>query len=173
MIKKIKSLSVGLKLSLTMIIIYGALALFVYPYFIMIFQKLLQNFQEIVPVLLLAFAVVFMVNYLIKPELIKKHLGRDSGLKGWLFTLLGSIFISGPPYVILPILKQLKAHGMKSSLLAVFLNNRNVQPAYLPVMAYYFGLKFTIIISVYIIIFAILTGAVMGRIMTRDDVAVS
>jgi uncharacterized membrane protein YraQ (UPF0718 family) len=167
----IKNLPRGLQFLVLMIVLYLATGLVRYSYLAAISKNLLKNVVEILPVLFWAFFIVFLVNYFIKPEAIKKHLGHDSGMKGWLYTLLGSILISGPPYVIFPILKELRGHGMKYSLLAAFLNNRNVQPAFLPVMAYYFGLPFTIILSFYVIIFSILTGVIIGQLV-KDDLPV-
>ena len=47
---------------------------------------------------------------------------------------------------------------MRNSLLAVLLYNRNVKIPFIPAMIYYFGLKFTVFISLYIIIFSVLNG---------------
>jgi uncharacterized membrane protein YraQ (UPF0718 family) len=165
MIKQLKKMSGANRFVLTMVGIYIFVGLFNFSYIVPTFQNLLKNLVEIVPILLLAYIAVFIINLFISPEAIKKHLGSDSGLRGWLFASLGSIFISGPPYVVLPVLGELRGHGMKYSFIAVFMNNRNVQPAYLPVMIYYFGLTFTAIISVYIMIFAILSGIVLGKLM--------
>lgn len=168
MMDKMKNQPRGLQFLAAMIVLYLVAGLADRAYLATISEHLWKNIVEIVPVLFWAFFIVFLVNYFIKPEAIKKHLGHDSGLKGWAYVLLGSIFISGPPYIIFPILKELQAHGMKHSLLAAFLNNRNVQPAFLPVMAYYFGLPFTIIVSFYTMIFAILTGMIIGRIIKNN-----
>ena len=58
------------------------------------------------------------------------------------------MLIVGPPYILYPILGDLKKQGMKNSLIAAFINNRSVQPVFMPVMAHYFGLSFTIIVFV-------------------------
>lgn len=117
--------------------------------------------------LIFFFFIIFIINFFLKPETVKRHLGQSSGAKGWIYAYLGSIFVSSPPYVVFPMLKELKEHGMKYSLIAVFMNNRNVQPPFLPVMAHYFGWVFTIVISVYIMIFAIFNAIVLGKIMDR------
>jgi len=112
MIEKIKNLSVGIKLFILMIVIYLVIGLVNYSFFVKILISSYKNLIGIIPVLLLTFLIVFIINYFIKPEIIKKHLGNSSGIKGWLYVLLGSIFISGPPFTIFPILKELKGHGM-------------------------------------------------------------
>lgn len=165
MIKKFKNLPTGVKFLHGMIAVYFLVGLFKFSYLVSVLKNLLSNFAEIIPILCLAFFMVFLVNLYVKPEIIKKHLGHDSGIRGWLYAIIGSIIIGGPPYVIFPILQELKSHGMKNSLIVTFLNNRNVQPAFLPVMAYYFGLRFTVVLSLYIVLFAIMSGLIIGRIL--------
>ncbi|MCD4693857.1 hypothetical protein K8R62_00675, partial [bacterium] len=65
------------------------------------------------------------------------------------------VLISGPPYVLFPLLGDLKKKGMSNSLIAVLLYNRNVKITFIPVMIYYFGLEFTVIISILIILFSV------------------
>jgi len=149
------------------------IVLFLYIVFFFVDQQLTmkaielfeQTFMRVARILVVVFVVIFFVNLLVKPEGIKKHLGEDSGFRGWVYTMLGSIFISGPPYVMFPFLGELKKHGARLSLLVIFLNNRNVQPVFLPVMIFYFGTPFTIIISVYILIFSSINGFVIEKIL--------
>lgn len=168
MIRTIKNLSSSIKFFLSVIILYLLIAIFNQDYFSLISFKLLKNIIEILPILLFVYFLLFLINLFIKPEKIKKHLGHDSGIKGWAYAVIGSIFIAGPPYVLFPILNELKKHGMKDSLIATFMNNRNVQLPFLPVMVYYFGLPFTVIMSVYILLFAILNGVIVGKLVTTN-----
>lgn len=165
MIDKIKKLPGGVKFMLGMLAVYLLASLVDKAFVLSALNQSIQTFIQLLPILAVVFAIIFIVNLFLKPETIKKHLGQDSGLKGWLYASLGSVLIVSPPYVIFPLLGQLKQHGMKYSLMAVFLGNRNVQPAFLPVMVYYFGLPFTVIISSYILIFSILSGILVGKVM--------
>lgn len=165
--KFIKKLPGGIKFVLSMILIYGVLFL-VSPSFISkSFFDFLEGFSKLLPMLIFFFFIIFIINFFLRPETVKRHLGQSSGLKGWVYACLGSVFVSSPPYVVFPMLKELREHGMKYSLIAVFMNNRNVQPAFLPVMAYYFGWAFTVVMSVYIMIFAILNAVIAGKIMDK------
>jgi len=121
-------------------------------------------FFKVLPILGVVFVALLLVNLLLKPERIRKHLGKDSGAKGWLYAVLGGILISGPPYVLYPMLGEFKKHGARNALIAVFLYNRNVKIPFLPVMAYYFGLRYTVIVSGLIVCFSLLNGLVMGRL---------
>ncbi len=124
----------------------------------------LGMFFKVLPILGLVFVALWLVNLLLNPERIRKHLGRDSGLKGWFYAVLGGILISGPPYMLYPMLGEFKKHGARNALIAVFLYNRNVKIPFLPVMAYYFGLRYTVIVSVLIILFSLLNGLLLGKL---------
>lgn len=127
-------------------------------------QKTLDMFIKIVPILFLTFAIMTLVNFLITPERIKKHLLDKSKVKRYFYFTLFGILVSGPPYIIFPILKDLKDKGVTNDLLAVFLYNRNVKIPFLLAMIYYFGLKFTIINSILIITFSILSGILIKKL---------
>jgi len=148
--------------------VYAVLGFFNYPYASKTLANALGNFVKLIPLLALVFLVIFVVNIFLHPEAIKKHLGRESGKRGWLYAVLGSILISAPPYVLFPMLGELKKNGMRHSLIAVFMNNRHVQLPLLPVMAYYFGLAFTMIIACYILIFAVINGKIIGMILDPE-----
>jgi uncharacterized membrane protein YraQ (UPF0718 family) len=113
---------------------------------------------KVLPILALVFVVLFLVNLLLKPEHLRRHLGAESGLMGWLWAIGAGILISGPPFVLYPMLGDFKKQGVRPALLAVFLYNRNVKIQFLPAMAYYFGLRYTVVISFLIIVFSLISG---------------
>jgi len=170
MTKQNKKLPTGTKFLLAVAILYAVVFSFEPQFAAGAFAKFLDAFWKVLPILFFVFFVMFLVNYFLKPEVVKRHLGHDSGLKGWLYATFGSIAISGPPYVLFPLLGELKKHGMKYSLITVFVNNRNVQPAFIPVIAYYFGWKFAIVFGVYVLLFSIVSGLIMGRLMKEKKI---
>lgn len=123
---------------------------------------------KVIPVLGMVFCFLFLANLFIKPEWIRKHIGAGSGFRGWFYAVIGGIVISGPPYIIYPMLGELKQHGARNGLMAAMLYNRNVKPQFLPAMVYYFGIKYTVILSVYIILFSLLSGKIL-EFFTRDS----
>lgn len=160
----IKNLSGGVKFLLGVTLVY-IMAFFINPLFVR--SAILatgKSLLSIFPLLFFVFFIILIINIFLKTEAIKKHLGNDSGVKGWLYAYLGSILVMGPPYVLYPMLKELRKHGMKFSLIALFLNNRNVQPAFVPMMVYYFGAQFTVVVSIYILIFSFLSAVVIGKL---------
>lgn len=119
-------------------------------------------FLKIIPILFLLVFINFLINKYFDSKLIVKYLGKESGFKGWVLAIISGILVSGPPYILFPLLKDLKKKGMSNALLAVFLYNRNVKIPFLPVMIYYFGLTYTIIVSFYIILFSIFNGLLIN-----------
>jgi hypothetical protein len=93
---------------------------------------------------------------LLSPSKINKHLGKNSGVKGWLYAIAGGIFISGPPYILYPMLGELKKHGARNGLLAAML-------------IYYFNLRYAVILSIYIILFSILNGILLEFIVSENE----
>lgn len=125
-------------------------------------------FVKILPILAFVFAIIYAVNRYLDAEKIQKHIGHESGIRGWLYAIVAGVIIAGPPYVLYPIFGDLQKKGMKNSLIAVILYNRNVKIQFLPAMVYYFGLAFTVVISIYMIIFSLVNGALVGA-LTKNN----
>jgi len=159
-----QKISGGMKFFLIVLTIYFISALFNIEVTETAFANFLRMIWKIVPILIFVFFVMILINLYFTEERIKKYFGRRSGIKGWIYTIISGVLISGPPCTLYPLLGELKKHGMKNSLLAVFLYNRNVKIPFIPVMIYYFGLVATVIMPFYIIVFSILNGILVEKI---------
>jgi uncharacterized membrane protein YraQ (UPF0718 family) len=122
---------------------------------------------RIAPVLALVFVLLFATDLLVRPKSVMKYLGRESGSIGWLVAIAGGIISSGPIYVWFPFLADLRARGMRTALAAAFLYNRAVKVPLLPLMIYYFGIAFTAVLTVYMVLFSIVVGAVTEWLVER------
>jgi len=118
-------------------------------------------FVNIIPVLILVIFLMGISNYLLKLKKVSKYLGEKSGFKGWFLSALFGILSHGPIYVWYPLLKDLKKHGMRTGLIAVFLYNRAIKIPLLPVMIFYFGIYFVIILCFYMIVASIFQGKII------------
>jgi len=128
------------------------------------FLTSLKVFIEIAPLFLIVILFMFLNNYFLNSNKIVKLLGKGAGIKGWVLSLIGGVLSTGPIFVWYPLLKELKDKGMENSFIAVFLFNRAVKLPFLPMMIFYFGISFTIILSVYMLIFSIINGFLLGKI---------
>ena len=119
---------------------------------------------RIVPVLLLVFGVMFLTNLFFEGSSIVSFLERGSGLRGWIVAIVGGIMSTGPIYMWYPLLSDLKEKGMKDALTAAFLYNRAVKIPLLPMMIYYFGWHFALVLSMYMVVFSIVNGVLVQRL---------
>lgn len=130
------------------------------------FPALGRLILRVLPILLLVFGIMFLTNLFFEAKGIVRFLGKGSGLRGWAFAISGGIISSGPIYMWYPLLGDLKQRGMKDSLIATFLYNRAIKIPLLPMMIFYFGWPFTVILSIYVTLFSVVNGILVER-MTR------
>lgn len=126
-------------------------------------QFSLSLVSQIVPVLSLVFVIMLLSNLLLKTDWVKANLGKASGFRGWFIAVVGGVFSPGPIYPWLVLLKELKAHGMRPALMAVFLYSRGIKLPLLPLLIHYFGLAYAMVLLFYIPLFALLSGALMEK----------
>jgi uncharacterized membrane protein YraQ (UPF0718 family) len=119
---------------------------------------------RIAPILLLVFGMMFFTNLFFEGNRIARFLGKGSGLRGWMVAIAGGIASSGPIYMWYPLLSDLKEKGMEDSLVAAFLYNRAVKIPLLPIMIYYFGWPFSLILSFLLVLFSIVNGIIVQRL---------
>lgn len=124
--------------------------------------------KMIVPILLIVFFLLGLVTTLIKPKSIAKHLGEDSGLKGWFFALTGGVISHGSGYIWYPILNELRNNGARNGLIIAFFYARAIKLPWLPVMIGYFGITFTLVLSFYILLGAWVQGIIADKIIGKD-----
>ncbi|TRZ78115.1 hypothetical protein D4R87_01340 [bacterium] len=167
-----KKISGGMKFFIGVLFAYAIVTLLNFQLAQESISDFLQMFLKIIPILFLVFFIMVATDLYFTKEKVGKYLGEESGIRGWLYAIIAGILVSGPPYILFPLLQGFKEKGVKDSLLAVFLYNRNVKLQFMPVMIYYFGLKFTILVSIYIIIFSVFNGMIVGRLakQTGDSV---
>ena len=121
-------------------------------------------FIQICPALFLIILLMGIMNYFVNPKTVSKYVGEGSGIKGWLLAIFTGILSHGPIYAWYPLLKDLREQGMKIGLITVFLYNRAIKIPLLPLMVYYFGIPFVIILTGYIIIASIVQGHIIQKI---------
>ena len=124
----------------------------------------LSIIRKIIPIFIFIFILLVVVNYLVKPEWLVKHMGKGSGWKGWLFALIGGIISTGPIYMWYPLLNDLQKKGVRNGLVATFLYNRAIKPALLPLMIFYFGVIYVVILTLVMLVVSLLQGIIVEKI---------
>ena len=120
--------------------------------------------KMIAPLILVVFFIMSFINGFIDARSISKHLGDDSGIKGYAIALTGGVLSTGPGYIWYPLLQELRSKGAKDGLIMAFVYARAVKIPWLPVMISYFGVKFTLIFSLYIILAALFQGVAVDKL---------
>jgi len=124
----------------------------------------LKVLEMIAPILLIVFFLMALLNTFIDEKSIAKHLGKESGAKGWFIALFGGILSHGPGYIWYPMLQELRNKGALDGLVVAFLYARAIKLPWLPLMISYFGISFTIVLSFYIILGAFIQGIIANRL---------
>jgi uncharacterized membrane protein YraQ (UPF0718 family) len=124
---------------------------------------------RVTPVLLLVFLLIFLSNLLLRPELVRAHLGKGSGARGWVIAMTGGILSVGPVYPWYALLGDLQKKGMRNALITVFLYSRAIKLPLLPLMIHYFGMTYTLVFVIFLALFAILNGVAMERLYGKGD----
>lgn len=113
---------------------------------------------NVIPILIIVVLFMGVTNYFFKPKAIVRYLGKGSGFKGWLIAVLAGILSHGPIYIWYPFLKELRQKGMRIGLIAVFLYNRAIKIFLLPLLIYYFGAEYSIVLLIGLIIASLVEG---------------
>ncbi len=127
-------------------------------------QAFLHLGRVIAPVLVLVYALMLLSNLLVRGEWVRRTLGHSSGVRGYLVATVAGVLSTGPIYVWYPFLADLRDKGAKDALLAVFLYNRAIKLPWLPVMVAWFGVRYTVLLTVATVLAGIAEGLAMeGR----------
>lgn len=116
---------------------------------------------KLLPIFLVVILLTGIIQYFLNPKQIVKYFGKESGLKGWLYAMLGGVISHGPMYAWYPMLQEMRHQGVRDGLVAAFFYARAIKLPLLPLMIDYFGLTFSIFLSLYILAGAVVQGRVI------------
>ncbi|MBN1645540.1 hypothetical protein JW868_00705 [Candidatus Woesearchaeota archaeon] len=120
---------------------------------------------KILPILVIVFVLMALTNYYVKPKKLVKYLGKNSGVKGWCVSIIAGIISSGPIYMWYPLLNELQKKGMRPALISAFLYNRSVKIPLLPLLIMYFGIVYSILLTVVIIVASVFQGMATEKLV--------
>lgn len=123
--------------------------------------------HQILPVLGAVFLLLLIADLLLAPVRVQRYLGTGSGLKGWMIAVIAGILSVGPVYAWYAVLAELKQKGMRPALAATFLYSRAVKLPLLPLMIFYFGLPYTLVVCLYLVVFSVINGLLVERLVEK------
>lgn len=161
---KLKQISGSWYFLISMIIVY-ILVLIIKP---SLFSSSMTFFGKIllqlIPVFVLIFVLMAIINYFITPKWVMKHLG-GKGIKKWVYVIIGGILSSGPIYMWYPLLSDLQKKGLSSGLIACFLYNRAIKIALIPLAIVYFSWQYILVLLVVMIFISVIQGLLLDKLM--------
>ncbi|MDR9500671.1 MAG: permease [Desulfurivibrionaceae bacterium] len=146
---------------------YMALFFFSSPTLLDALQKSGAILLKVLPIFAVVIIFTALLNYALQPKQIVQHLGEKSGAKGWLLALLAGVISHGPMYAWYPMITDLRSQGLRDGLIVVFFYARAIKLPLLPLMLDYFGAPFTLVLSVYILIGALLQGLIFEQLKQK------
>ncbi len=136
-----------------------------------IFVETLSKFYslmlKIIPLLILVFFLMAIINYFITPKFVKKYLINSKRALKWIYSIIFGIISTGPIYMWYPLLADLKEKGVTSGMIATFLYARAVKPALIPLMIFYFGLAYTVLFTIFITLFSLIQGLIINKMEVK------
>ena len=124
---------------------------------------------SLIPIFIFIILLTTSINYFMQPKKVMKYFEKNNSKKSLLFMILGGILSHGPMYAWYGILNNLREHRLKDGLIIVFLYARTIKLPLLPFMVEIFGIVFTIVINLYIIIFAVVQGIITDKIIKKGN----
>ena len=149
------------------VIIYIILLFIKIDFLIQSLKIFVGIFLNVLPVLFLAFLLMFFINYFVTPKFLTKHLTKKNKIKKWIIAIVSGIISTGPIYMWYPMLSDLKDKGVNKGLIAAFLYSRAVKPALIPLMIFYFGISYTIVFILSIIVFSFIQGIIINKMEVK------
>ncbi|MBW2981539.1 hypothetical protein KY343_01535, partial [Candidatus Woesearchaeota archaeon] len=150
---------------LGVIVLYLAVWLFSSEIIIKSLQFFLMIIKRIIPVFILVFVLMVLINYFIKPKRIVNYFGKKAGIKGWIISITAGLLSTGPMYMWYPLLNQMQKKGVKNRFITAFLYNRAIKLPLLPLLIFYFGWAYTIILTMVMIIASVFQGIIVEKIL--------
>ncbi|MBK1690610.1 hypothetical protein [Ectothiorhodospira mobilis] len=127
-------------------------------------EAFLRMARAVAPVLVLVFALMYLVERLLDPGRTRAWLGPGSGARGWLLALAAGVLSTGPVYAWYGLLAQLRDQGMRTALVAVVLYARAIKLPLLPLLAHYFGVTYVMVLTLLMALSALISGWLTERL---------
>ena len=115
-----------------------------------------------------AFLLIGLFEVWVKRETVEKHLGQESGWKGYLWAVLLAGTVVGPLYIALPVAYSLYKKGAKFGVIFTYIGASAI--CRIPMATFeasFLGFKFTAIRLAVSLPLVVLTSMILGNYLTR------
>ena len=122
---------------------------------------------KIIPIFIVVFLLMVLINYFIDNKMIKKTMTDKSSHKLWLISIVSGIISMGPIYLWYPIMKELLDKGLKYRYVAAFLYNRGIKLQLLPMLILYFGITYSLTLMIVMAVLSIPQAIIIEKLSTK------
>ena len=124
--------------------------------------------MEMIKILPCAFILIGLFEVWVKKETVEKHLGTESGFRGYLWTILLAGTTVGGLYVAFPIAYSLHSKGAKLSVIFTYIGASAICRVPMTIFeASFMGIKFSTIRILASVPLVIATSIVLGNYLTK------
>jgi uncharacterized membrane protein YraQ (UPF0718 family) len=126
--------------------------------------------KELILILPCAFILIGLFEVWVKRETIEKHMGTDSGIKGYIWAILLSGTTIGGIIVSFPVAYSLQKKGAKLSVLFTYISASAIGRIPMTIFeASFIGLKFSLIRLLTSLPLVIITSIFLEKILSRSN----
>ena len=135
-------------------------------------QQISQNFisfsVDMLKILPGAFILIGLFEVWVKRETVERHLGEESGFRGYLWVILLSSITVGGLYLAFPVAYTLYRKGARLSVIFTYLGAAAICRIPMAIFeASFLGIKFTVIRWLVSLPLVIITSILLGNYLTR------
>lgn len=126
--------------------------------------------KELILILPCAFILIGLFEVWVKQETIEKHMGTDSGIKGYVWAILLSGTTIGGIIVSFPVAYSLQKKGAKLSVLFTYISASAIGRIPMTIFeASFLGLKFSLIRLLTALPLVIITSIFLEKVLMRSN----
>lgn len=129
--------------------------------------------KEMMYALPIIFILVGLIDVWLPKEIVQKHIGGSSGVKGILYVILFAFFQAGPLYGSFPVAYLMWKKGSSSTNVFIFLAATSTVK--IPMLAFevgFLGIKFTLLRIIITLPIFIVVGMIMGRYFDKNNLKI-
>ena len=124
---------------------------------------------RMLPIFLCVVLFSTFIAIFLSPKTIQKYMGKQSGLKGVIIAALLGTIIVGPLWVLFPLFGTLLKKGARISVVGAMIGTFAIKTPWIPYAASFLGWPFIIITVILTLIYAILEGLLMEKILNGEN----
>lgn len=136
---------------------------------VVIYSNFNQFFIEMISFIPLLFVLIGLFDVWFPKEMIEKHIGKESGVKGIFLVILLAMLQAGPLYGAFPVAYILYKKGASVKNIFIYLGAfSSMKIPMLGIEMGYLGIKFTILRTLISLPLFILIGYIMEKVVGKD-----